>query len=105
MNTGNNAGFLFPISGAVQNDQTVSNFGGIICSASNATMRIWTPVSTGPGYLLYINQDWGNSMYPQSSKKATLIVQIWQSSTCNLLIYCLNLVNVNFLDRLLDINS
>ncbi|XP_048758318.2 uncharacterized protein LOC125668336 [Ostrea edulis] len=82
VNTGNNAGFLFPISGAVQNDQTVSNFGGIICSASNATMRIWTPVSTGPGYLLYINQDWGNSMYPQSSKKATLIVQIWQSSTC-----------------------
>lgn len=78
--TGENRGFLFPATGAVQNDETVSSFGGVVYSSSRDSLRIWTPASPGHGYLLYINNDWGNSMYPQSSKTATLVV--WKSASC-----------------------
>lgn len=80
--TGENRGFLFPAAGAVQNDETVSSFGGVVYSSSRDSLRIWTPASPGPGYLLYINNDWGNSMYPQSSKTATLVVHVWKSASC-----------------------
>lgn len=73
---------MFPASGAVQNDETVSSFGGVIYSASSDTLRIWTPVSTGPGYLLYISSDWGNARYNQASKTATLVIHVWKSTTC-----------------------
>nr|XP_022344590.1 uncharacterized protein LOC111137430 isoform X2 [Crassostrea virginica] len=81
--TGENRGFLFPAAGAVQNDETVSSFGGVVYSSSRDSLRIWTPASPGPGYLLYINNDWGNSMYPQSSKTATLVVHVWKSASCD----------------------
>ena len=80
--TGENRGFLFPAAGTVQNDETVSSFGGVVYSSSRDSLRIWTPASPGPGYLLYINNDWGNSMYPQSSKTATLVVHVWKSASC-----------------------
>ncbi|XP_061187999.1 uncharacterized protein LOC133196069 [Saccostrea echinata] len=79
---GYNKGFLFPASGAVQNDDSMSPYGGVIYSASSDTLRIWTPVLSGSRYLIYINDDWGNSMYPQTSKSAKLLIQIWKSSTC-----------------------
>lgn len=80
--TGYNSGFMFPASGAVQNDETVSSFGGVVYSASSDTLRIWTPVSPGPGYLLYISNEWGNTLYPQTSTTATLVVHVWKSTTC-----------------------
>uniref|UniRef100_K1RDD0 Uncharacterized protein n=1 Tax=Magallana gigas TaxID=29159 RepID=K1RDD0_MAGGI len=79
--TGYNSGFMFPASGAVQNDETVSSFGGVVYSASSDTLRIWTPVSPGPGYLLYISNEWGNTLYPQTSTTATLVVHVWKSTT------------------------
>lgn len=82
--TGYNSGFMFPASGAVQNDETVSSFGGVVYSASSDTLRIWTPVSPGPGYLLYISNEWGNTLYPQTSTTATLVVHVWKSTTCSI---------------------
>lgn len=73
---------MFPASGAVQNDETVSSFGGVVYSASSDTLRIWTPVPPGPGYLLYISNEWGNTLYPQTSTTATLVVHVWKSTTC-----------------------
>lgn len=82
--TGNNKGFVFPASGAVQNDETVSSFGGVIYSASSDTLRVWTPVTPGPGFLLYIGSDWGNAIYTQSSRTATLVIHVWKSTTCSI---------------------
>ncbi|XP_062588072.1 uncharacterized protein LOC134249739 [Saccostrea cucullata] len=79
---GNNKGFLFPASGAVQNDDGMSAYGGVVYAASRDTLRIWTPVLSGSRYLIYINDDWGNSMYPQTSISAKLLIQIWRSTTC-----------------------
>ncbi|KAK3086701.1 hypothetical protein FSP39_022193 [Pinctada imbricata] len=84
---GNNKGFSFPASGAVQNAHDRGEYGGVVYSYSTNKLRYWLPplkqtnVNGPQGRLIYINDEYGGGHFQQGSLSAELAIHVWKSNT------------------------
>ncbi|XP_060576605.1 uncharacterized protein LOC132733893 [Ruditapes philippinarum] len=80
-NTGPNAGFLFPGSGAMAFGRTISDsicsYGGLVYAYNFVNMRFWRPTNATNGGLICVSNFFGNGTNSQRSVDAEIIMRSW----------------------------
>jgi hypothetical protein len=78
---GNNLGYIFEGMGAAQNDDDGSSYGGLIFGYNQTSIRLWAPTKNNNspyGYIINIQDGWGNETFSQDSNNAQVRVLAWK---------------------------
>ena len=76
---GNNQGFSFPADTSVLESDVKCCYGGVAYSFSSGQLNIWQPASTS-GYIVYIDNKWGDSKNLHESTKGILKATVVKAS-------------------------
>ncbi|KAJ8313035.1 hypothetical protein KUTeg_010408 [Tegillarca granosa] len=76
---GENKDFRFPGTGAAMEDpNNVGNYGGIVYSFNETSVRIWIPSDTNnKGFIAFVGGKWGG-FYSQASNAVDIVFKVWE---------------------------
>ena len=80
LTSGNNRYFSFPVHSSVQESGDECCYGGVVYSFSSSDLNVWRPITHTEGYLVYIGDDWGDSINLQKSYWGYLHVSVVKAS-------------------------